>query len=289
MFMTAMAGNPLIVELARKTLNINITWLSWAAAASVPGLISLLVVPYVLYAIYPPEVKKTPEAKALAQRELAAMGPMTGTEKIVAAIFILALTLWATAGLTKVLPGVPVIDATLVALLAVVIMLLTNVLTWQDVLEEKGAWDTLVWMGTTVVLAGFLANLGFIPWFAKAVSASVAGITWVPAMVVLLAVYLYAHYGFASLTAHITAMYAAFTTVAVAAGTPVMLAALVFAFLSNLCMSLTHYAAGASPIFYGAGFIDQATWWRLGFIISVVNLIIWVGIGPVWWKVLGFW
>ncbi len=289
MFMTAMAGNPLIVELARKTLNINITWLGWAAAAIVPGLVSLAVVPYVLYLIYPPEIKKTPQAKDIARQELAKMGPPTAAEKIVAAAFVLALALWVAAGLARAFPWVPVIDAAVVALLAVSIMLVTRVLEWQDVLAEKGAWDTLVWMGTIVGLAGFLAKLGFIPWFAKTVGAGICGVSWVPALGVLLVVYMYAHYAFASLTAHITAMYAAFTAVAVAAGAPVMLAALAFGFLSNLCMSLTHYAGGPSPIFFNAGFMDQGTWWRLGFVISVVNLVIWIGLGSLWWKILGLW
>jgi DASS family divalent anion:Na+ symporter len=194
MFMTAMAGNPLCVELARKTLNLNITWVDWAVAAIVPGLISLIVVPYVLYLIYPPEIKKTPEAKEIAAAELAKMGPMSAAEKIVAGAFVLALALWVAAGLKKVLPWVPVVDATIVALLAVSIMLVTKVLDWKDVLDEKGAWDTLVWMGTIVGLAGFLAKLGFIPWFAKTVSAGIAGVAWVPALGILLAVYMYAHY-----------------------------------------------------------------------------------------------
>lgn len=289
MFMTAMAGNPLCVELARKTLNLNISWIDWAVAAIVPGLISLIVVPYILYLIYPPEVKKTPEAKEIATAELAKMGPMSTSEKIVAGAFVLALALWVAAGLKKVLPWVPVVDATIVALLAVSIMLVTKVLDWKDVTEEKGAWDTLIWMGSIVCLADFLSKLGFIPWFAKTVSAGIAGVAWVPALAILLAVYMYAHYGFASLTAHITAMYAAFTAVAVAAGAPPMLAALAFAFLSNLCMSLTHYAAGPSPIFFNAGYLDQGTWWRLGFIVSVINLVIWVGLGSMWWKILGLW
>lgn len=289
MFMTAMAGNPLCVELARKTLNINISWFDWAAAAIVPGLLSLLVVPYALYKLYPPELTKTPEAKVIAAQELEKMGPMTKNEKIVAVVFAGALALWAMAGLKGTLPWVPVVDATIVALMGVSVMLATDVLEWKDIMDEKGAWDSMIWMGSIVALAGFLSSLGFIPWFAKTVSAGITGIAWLPALLLLLAVYMYAHYGFASLTAHITAMYAAFTAVAVAAGAPAMLAALAFAFLSNLCMSLTHYAAGPAPIYFNAGYVDQATWWRLGFIVSVINMVIWVGVGSLWWKVLGLW
>ncbi|MBP2636998.1 MAG: anion transporter family protein [Firmicutes bacterium] len=282
MFMTAMAGNPLCVEFAAKTLKINISWGLWAAAASVPGILSLIVVPYLLYKIYPPEITKTPEAKQMAADELSKMGPMSTAEKIIAAVFVGALLLWGTSQYTK-------FDATFVAILAVSIMLATKVLEWKDVLDEKGAWDTLVWMGSIVALAGFLDKLGFIAWFAKTVSSSIVGVAWVPALVVLLVVYMYAHYGFASLTAHITAMYAAFAAVAVAAGAPAYLVALALAFMSNLCMSLTHYAAGPSPIYFGAGYVDQSTWWRLGFIVSIVNMVIWVGIGSMWWKVLGLW
>jgi divalent anion:Na+ symporter, DASS family len=282
MFMTAMAGNPLCVEFAAKTLNINISWSLWAIAASVPGIISLIVVPYLLYKIYPPEVTHTPEAKTMAEAELVKMGPVSTAEKIVAAVFVGALVLWATSQYTK-------FDATFVAMLGVAIMIATNVLEWKDVLEEKGAWDTMVWMGSIVALAGFLAKFGFIAWFATKVSASIVGVAWIPALLVLLAVYMYAHYGFASLTAHITAMYAAFAAVAVAAGAPAYLTALALAFLSNLCMSLTHYAAGPSPIYFGAGYVDQGTWWRLGFLVSIVNMIIWVGVGSMWWKVLGLW
>jgi DASS family divalent anion:Na+ symporter len=282
MFMTSMAGNPLIALLAAKTLNIQLSWGQWALASVVPGIISILVIPYFLYKFYPPEIKKTPEAKALAAKELTAMGPMSRGEKIVASVFIGALLLWSTSQYTQ-------LDATIVALLAVVVMLAAQVLEWKDVLEEKGAWDTLVWMGALVGLADYLAKLGFIPWFAKTMAASIVGIPWLQAFIVLTVVYLYAHYAFASLTAHITAMYPAFIAVAVAAGAPPYLVALALAFMSNLCMSLTHYAAGPSPIYFGAGYVEQGTWWRLGFIISVINLIIWVGFGSMWWKVLGLW
>ncbi len=282
MFMTAMAGNPLIASLAANTLKINISWGLWATAALVPGLLSIIVVPYLLYKFYPPEVKKTPEAKTLAAKELELMGAMSRGEKIVAAVFVGALVLWSTSQYTK-------LDATVVAMLAVTVMMITKVLEWKDVLTETGAWDTLIWMGALIGLADYLSKLGFIPWFAKLVSASMVGVPWMQAFVILLVIYMYAHYGFASLVAHITAMYAAFAAVAVAAGAPAFLVALALAYMSNLCMSLTHYAAGPAPIYFGAGYVDQGTWWKIGFLVSVVNMIIWVGIGSFWWKLLGLW
>jgi DASS family divalent anion:Na+ symporter len=282
MFMTAMAGNPLIAMLASKTLNIEISWGQWAMAALVPGIISLIVVPYFIYKFDPPELTKLSSAKEMARQELAQMGLMTVGEKIVMTIFIIALLLWSTSQFTK-------IDATVVAMLGVVVMLFSKVLEWKDVLEEKGAWDTMIWMGSLVTLADFLSKLGFIPWFAKTVAASIVGIPWLPAFGLLLLVYLYSHYAFASLTAHITAMYAAFIAISVAAGAPAYLVALALAFMSNLCMSLTHYGGSTAPIYFGAGYVAQGTWWKVGFMISIVNLVIWVGLGSIWWKLLGLW
>lgn len=282
MFLTSCAPNPLMVLLAAKTVGIEISWGMWALAAIVPGLVSLVVIPFVLYKLYPPEIKKTPEAKALARKELKQMGPMSKAEKIITGIFIGALLLWSTSQLTK-------IDPTVVALLGVSVMLVTRILEWDDVLGEKGAWDTMIWMGSLVALADFLNKTGFIPWFAENVGGSLDGISWIAALAILLIAYLYSHYFFASLSAHVTAMYAAFLAVAVTAGAPAYMTALSLAFLSSLMGGLTHYATGPAPVYFGAGYVEQGTWWRLGFIVSILNLLIWIGLGAVWWKVIGLW
>jgi len=138
-------------------------------------------------------------------------------------------------------------------------------------------------------LAGLLAKYGFIAWFAKAVAGGITGIAWVPALVILLIVYMYAHYGFASLSAHVAALYAAFAAVAVAAGAPKFLTALSLAYVSSLCATLTNFGSAPTPIYYAAGYVDQGTWWKYGFYVSIINMVIWVGIGGIWWKILGLW
>lgn len=281
-FLTACAPNPLMATLAMKTAGIDLNWGLWALAAIVPSLLSLLIIPYFIYKVYPPEIKETPEAQQLARKELADMGPMTKAEKVISCVFIGALLLWSTSQYTH-------LDATVVALLGVSVMLMTEVLTWKDVLGEQGAWDGMMWMGGIVGLADALNKTGFIPWFAKSVTGMLDGISWIPTLGVLFIVYLYSHYGFASLSAHATAMYAAFLAVAVSAGAPPYFAAFGLAFLSNIMAGLTHYATGAAPIYFGTGFIEQKDWWRIGFTSSVLNFLIWIGIGAVWWKVIGLW
>lgn len=282
MFMTAMAANPLIVTLAKDVANLEITWTGWFIAALVPGLVSLLVIPYVIYKVYPPEIKETPDASKMAAEKLKEMGPLKTSEKFMLLVFILILVLWI---FGKKLG----IHSTTTALVGLSVLLLTEVLTWEDIKNEKGAWDTLVWFAALVMMATYLNKLGMVPWFSETMKNTVGGMSWIVAVIVLAAVYFYSHYFFASMTAHISAMYSAFLAVMIAVGAPPMLAALVLAFFSNLFASTTHYGTGPAPVFFGSGYVPQKTWWGIGFGISLLHIIIWILIGGMWWKVLGLW
>ncbi|SDL72059.1 divalent anion:Na+ symporter, DASS family [Halarsenatibacter silvermanii] len=282
MFMTAMAANPLIVEFASDVAGIQITWTRWFTAALVPGLATLLIVPYVIYKIYPPEVKETPEASDMASEELDKMGALKTSEKFMMLTFIVVLVLWIFGEQLGV-------GGTAGGLIGLCLLLLTRVLSWEDIKSEKGAWNTLVWFAALVMMAGYLNELGLVDWFTEFMGEVVAGWPGMMAFLVLAVVYYYSHYFFASMTAHITAMYGAFLGVSIAAGAPPMLAALVLAFFSNLFASTTHYGTGTAPIYFGAGFVPQKTWWKTGFMISVIHIILWVTIGGAWWKLLGLW
>jgi divalent anion:Na+ symporter, DASS family len=280
MFLTAMAANPMIVELAKKTANVELTWGTWALAAIVPGLLSLVVVTYVIYLIDRPDIRETPQAAQIAREELARMGAVTRDEKVVLGTFALALLLWMTGSMTH-------IDATVVALLGLGLMLLFGTITWDDVLGERTGWDTLIWFGGLVGLATMLSKLGMFKWFATTVSTEVTGMAWLPALVVIVLLYNYSGYLFASLTAHTVALYVPMLTVAVAVGAPPLFAALLLAFFSSLCVSLTHYAGGPAPVYFGSGYVTLKRWWAIGFLVSVINIVIWLGIGGVYWQMLG--
>lgn len=217
MFLTAMAANPLIAKLAHDVAGVNLTWTSWAVAAIVPGLVSLIITPLVIYKLYPPEVKKTPDAAKIATEKLKEMGPFKKSELSMVAVFLLVLFLWIFGGNLN-------IDATTTALIGLAVLLLTQVLTWDDIKKEQGAWDTLTWFAALVMLASFLNELGMVGWFSDAMKSYVSGFSWISAFLILIAVYYYSHYFFASATAHISAMYSAFLAVIIAAGAPPLLA-----------------------------------------------------------------
>jgi DASS family divalent anion:Na+ symporter len=84
-------------------------------------------------------------------------------------------------------------------------------------------------------------------------------------------------------------MYAAFLAVALVVGTPPLLAALVLAFFSNLFAAMTHYGSGPAPVWFGAGYVPLGRWWKLGALIGAANLVIWLGAGGAWWKIIGLW
>jgi DASS family divalent anion:Na+ symporter len=282
MFLTAMAANPLAQKLAGD-LKVNITWVGWAVAAVVPGLVALLLVPFLIYRLHRPEITETPGAVVMAKDHLRDLGPIKRQEWMMLGVFVMLLVLWIFA---KQLGD---LNATTSALAGLAVLLLTGVLTWDDIKAETGAWDTLVWFAALVMMASFLNKLGMIPWFSRTMGGMVAGKGWIAAFLVLGLVYFYSHYFFASNTAHVASMYAAFLGVSIVAGAPPVLAALVLAFFSNLFAGMTHYGTGPAPVLFGTGYVELGTWWRLGLFISLVNIVIWVGLGGLWWKVLGLW
>ncbi len=282
MFLTGMAANPLIAEFALKIAHVELTWARWALAAIVPGLLSLLIVPYLLYRLYPPEIHDTEAARVMARRELSAMGPMSRNERWLLGILLAVMAGWVTSSWH----GIP---NTFIALAGLCAILLSNVLSWDELLREGRAWDALIWFAPLLMMADALQELGVIKVLSASVFSGLAGWSWLAAMGVILLVYLYIHYAFASMTAHVTALYPGFLTAAVATGAPGLIAALPLAFFSNLNAGLTHYGTGSAPVYFNAGYVSQADWWRLGFIISLVNIVLWLGIGPLWWKVIGMW
>lgn len=292
MFITATAPNPLIVALIYEGTNpgVHLTWGMWALAAFAPGILSLLIMPWVVYAICPPEIKKTPDAPDFAKKKLKELGPLSLAEKITLSVFGLLLIMWA--GVPAMIFGDAfLINPTAAAFIGLSILLLTGVLQWNEVLKNTGAWDTVVWFSALVMMASYLGKLGLVSWLALTVGHGIddLGISWVLGMTLLVVIYVYSHYFFASTTAHITAMFAAFFAAGIALGAPPMLLGLTLAFSSSLMMSLTHYGTGTAPIIFGSGYTTLGEWWTVGFATSVVNLVIWFYVGGMWWKMLGYW
>jgi DASS family divalent anion:Na+ symporter len=282
MFFTGNAANPLIVSLAKQVTGIELSYARWALGAIVPALASMAVVPLVLWRVHPPSIRRTPAAASFASAELDRLGSATAAERVMLAVFGATTLLY----VTKSWHG---IDYPVTALAGLGALLFTRVLTWDDVLAERSAWDTFVWYGAIYAMARGLNEAGLSSAFARSVRSLTLDQHWWLVVVVLLAIYLYAHYAFATITAHVSAMYVPFAIVMIAAGTPPILTVLTMAYVSSLGASLTHYGTTSSPIYYGAGYLSQGAWWRVGLIVTTVNGLVWVVCGLAWWKILRWW
>lgn len=290
MFITATAPNPLVTAGMKDVAGIDVSWAQWAMAAFVPGLISLLIIPWVIYKLYPPEIKSTPDASNFAKQKLQEMGPMSVQEWIMVGVFCLLLFMWAGGPALISDAAIFKVDPTAAAFVGLGILLFSGVLTWDDLLKEKGAWDTVTWFSSLVMMATFLNKLKVIDWFSGAIQNSISawGLGWIEAAIVLILIYVFIHYFFASNTAHISALFASFFGVGVALGAPPLMFGLFLGFASSLCASITHYGTGSAPVLYGSGYVTMGEWWKWGFVVTILNLLIWGSACALWWKALGY-
>ncbi|WP_334323637.1 DASS family sodium-coupled anion symporter [Gilliamella apicola] len=284
MFLTAFTGNLLAAKLVTSSLGITLGWGQWFIAAIAPCLASFIIIPLVIYFLTNPELKKTPEAPKLATEELKKMGPVTGKEIIMGSTVILLLVFWIFGNKLD-------IDSTTTAFIGLTLLILTGVLSWDDIKGEKAAWDTLIWFAALLMMAGQVNKLGVTKWLGNTIGNAIEGhlgeSSWVLVIIILCTVYVYLHYFFASGNAHIAALFPVFLSVAIALGVPQMIAIFALVICTNYFGSITQFANARNPLLFAEGFVPVKTWWKVGFVCSVVNLIIVFTIGLLWWKMIG--
>lgn len=282
-FLTGQASNLIIAKLAHENAGIDLSYAGWFTAAIVPGMVSLAVIPWMIYKLFPPEIKETPEAANFAAAELKEIGPVTRPEITVLAVLAGVVFLWIT---KDFLHGV---DTAIVALFGIGVLLVTRVLDWKDLMGETNAWSVFIWYGGLVNMATAIGETGLPKLFAGAMAGYTAGMSWMLALSILVLVYFYTHYFFASITGHVLAMFVPFLAVTIGAGAPAGLTVLLLTYFSNLNAGLTHYGTTPGPIYFGTGYVKQKEWWTIGLIASVLNILIWSTVGLIWWKILGWW
>lgn len=279
MFLTGTSGNPLIYNIAAEQ-GISLTWITWAKAAFLPALLSLLIVPYVVLKCSSPNLGKGIDFPKLAAEKLARMGPISYKQIIVLCVLLLVLTLW----IIGPKYGISNVSA---SLLGLSLLLITNILSFEELAAEKSVWSMFLWFSIIVMLAQSLQSAGVIGYFTSLFQGIVPSGNWYISLLCITLVYFYSHYFFAGAVAHISSMYGVFLSLALASGSPPLLSCLALAFASGLFMSLTHYSAASTAILYANTSISVARWWGVGLLASVINLCIWSTFGPLWWRFLG--
>ena len=280
MFLTGLAPNLLAIELVNKTAKVSLTWTQWFLAFAPVGIALLILIPIVTYWIYPPEVKSGNEVPKWAAQELEKLGGFSNREITLAALVVLALALWIFGG--------DMINATTVALVVISLMLILGVVSWDDIVKNAPAWNTLAWFATLVALADGLNRVGFVKWFADLVAAHLTGFSPFAAMILLVLVFYFTHYLFASITAHVTALLPVMLAVgATIPGMDMALFALLLCLTLGIMGILTPFATGPSPVYYGSGYLPSKDYWRLGAIFGVLFIVALLVITVPWLAIIG--
>ena len=282
MFLTGMAANPLVAKAAMDIYEIQFDWFSWAKGSIIPGLVGLMGLPIFIRFLSPPSTVSIESVREKIEQEIFSLGPWSSREIATASILGMMLLLWS----TKPIHGW---GTTTVALLGLIGLLLSKTMTWDQLVRNHKAWDTLIWLGGLLALANGLKDVGFIGWFGDMIKESLIDYSPIILLLCLALIYFYSMYLFSMLTAHIAALAGTIFLVTSGLDLNPFLVIGVIAYFSNLCGCLTNYSTGPVIIYFGNGYVRSLSWFKIGFLVSFYHLAIWLGIGSVWWKMIGWW
>ena len=275
MFVTALAPNTFALSVIRQIAAANVSWLDWFVGFAPVGVTLLAVTPWLIYTLYPPDIRVAPEAPRWAHEQLVVMGPMSKREITLLVLVCFALALW--------IGATAMVDPAVSAMFVVLLMVVCGVVTWDDVIGHAQAWNVLIWFATLVTLAGGLVEVGFIQWMARSLAPRFQQLGPYTAIVAVVSAYYFLHYFFASITAHSASMLPVFLGVAVMIpGVAPKHWGLLLSYPLGLMGVLTTYTGGMNPIYYGSGYISRRAFWGLGFVLGVFYLAAYLAIAVPW-------
>lgn len=286
MFLTALAPNVAALGIAKKTIGLEIHWSQWLYGFAPLGVLLLILVPLIGYVICKPEIKESPEIPAWANSELEKMGPLSRNERVMAGSILLAMFLWITGSNPNIsLPilGSNYINPTMVVFVIISVMLLAEVISFEDIVAEKGAWEVFFYFTSLLTLAAGLNEIGFIKWLASDVAQHLGGFSPTIATLLLVSLFFWIHYGFSSITSHTAAV----LPVVLAVGSGIE--GVDMAVLTRLCLYslglmgvISPFATGPAPMYYGSGYIGRTDFWKYGLIFGLIYFAGLIGIVYPW-------
>jgi DASS family divalent anion:Na+ symporter len=274
LWLTATSGNPIGVQIAQKS-GLEIGFGSWIVASCVPALVAIVMLPLLVAKLFPPRVGATPEAPAAARADLAGMGPMSRDERITAMTFALMVTGWVLADTLKLNP-------TSVAFMGFGVLLLSSVLTLDDIAKQGDTLATFLWLAVLFALSGQLNELGFMGYVGERLASRLGGLSWPTLYLTLIVLYVGIHYMFVSQTSQILALLGVFLDVGVRGGVPTPLMAFGLLFASSYFSVITPQGGSQNIIFAASGYLKQRELYQLGFFTTLAFLAVFLVIGTPW-------
>ena len=274
LWMTATSANPLGVQIV-KGFGVEIGFGKWLVVAAVPALIALLLLPWLVARIFPPGIGQTPDAPVAARKELAALGPLKRDEWITAGIFAFMILGWVFGDSLQ-------LNATSVAFAGLGMLLMSNVIGLKDIAEHGEALETFLWLAVLFALSGQLNELGFMGYVGQRLASYIVGLSWQMTYVILLALYVLIHYMFVSQTSQVLALLGVFLDVGIRGGVPAPLMAFALLFASSYFSVITPQGGSQNVIFVSSGYLTQPELYRLGLLVTIFFLAVFLIIGTPW-------
>lgn len=274
LWMTATSANPIAIQVARQ-YGVNVGFGKWLIASSVPALVSILTLPWLLSRLFPPGVGATPEAPAAARKALAELGPLSREEWITAIAFVLMVTGWIFADKLN-------LNVTSVAFAGLGLLLMTGVLTASDIATQGDTLATFLWLAVLFALSGDLNELGFMGYVGQHLASYMGGLSWQVTYVALIMIYVAIHYMFVSQSSQVLALLGVFLDVGIRGGVPAAVMAFSLFFASSYFSVITPQGGSQNVIFVGSGYLTQRELYRLGALTTLFFLVVFLTVGTGW-------
>ena len=179
---------------------------------------------------------KTPDAPVAAREAIAALGPLSREERITAVTFGLMVTCWVFADALQ-------LNVTSIAFAGLGLLLMTRVLTLDDIATQGDTLATFLWLAVLIALSGQLDEVALVMGYAgQRLASHLGGLPWPMTYVALIVVYVTIHYMFVSQSSQVLALLGVFLDVGIRGGVPAPLMA--FALLFREQLLLRDHAAG---------------------------------------------
>ena len=274
LFLTALAPNAAALSIAKKISGVEVSWSQWFVGFSPLGILLLILVPLLSYAICRPEVKESPEIVEWSSTELKTMGPLSRNEWIMATLVLLAMFLWICGSnptISLPLLGSNFINPTMVVFVVISLMLLTGVIEFEDIVREKSAWEVFFYFTSLLTLSSGLNEIGFIKWVTEGYAKELAGLGPTVGLILLVSFFFWVHYFFSSITSHAAAVLPVVLAVGHSIpGLPIPTLTLLCVYSLGLMGVISPYATGPAPMYYGSGYIGKGDFWKFGLIFGVI-------------------
>jgi len=274
LWMTATSANPIGIQVARE-FGLEIGFGKWLIAASVPALSAILILPWFVSRLFPPGVAETPDAPVAARKALSALGPLSRSEWITSVAFLLMVSGWIFGDALK-------LNVTSIAFAGLGLLLVTRVLTQDDVATQGDTLVTFLWLAVLFALSGQLNELGFMGYVGQRLAAHLGGLSWPVTYVALIVIYVAIHYMFVSQSSQVLALLGVFLDVGIRGGVPAPLMAFALLFASSYFSVITPQGGSQNVIFVGSGYLMQRELYRLGLLMTLLFLAIFLTIGTAW-------